>query len=89
MLSEDEYKELQQELLLRPAAGALIPGGAGLRKIRWKEQGKGKRGGIRVIYYLDLPDRFFMLFAYKKNNQEDLTPSQTRILKQVISEWLL
>ena len=89
LLSEEGYRELQKELLLHPDAGAVIKGGAGIRKIRWKENCAGKSGGIRVIYYLDLPDKVFMLFAYKKNQQEDLTPSQIKILKHVVSEWLL
>jgi hypothetical protein len=89
LIPEDSYKELQQELLSRPDAGALIRGGGGIRKIRWNAGGVGKRGGIRIIYYLDLPDRVFMLYAYKKNNQEDLTPEQLRVLKLVVSEWLL
>jgi hypothetical protein len=89
LIPEDCYKELQQELLLRPDAGALIRGGGGIRKIRWNAGSTGKRGGIRIIYYLDLPDRVFMLYAYKKNKQEDLSPEQLRVLKQVVSEWLL
>ena len=46
LLPEDDYKELQKELLLRPDAGPLIKGGGGLRKIRWNVKGKGKRGGM-------------------------------------------
>lgn len=89
LLSEEDYRALQQELLLRPDAGAIIKGGEGLRKIRWNVKGKGKRGGMRVIYCLDLPDRIFMLFAYKKNRQEELTSDQIKLLKQVTREWLL
>jgi hypothetical protein len=57
LLTEAEYRALQQEILLRPDAGVLIKGGSGLRKIRWNVSGIGKRGGIRVIYYLDLPGK--------------------------------
>jgi hypothetical protein len=89
LIPEDCYKELQLELLLRPDAGALIKGGGGIRKIRWNAGSTGKRGGIRVIYYLDLPDRIFMLYAYKKNQQEDLTQEQVKVLKQIALEWLL
>jgi len=89
LLSEDEYSALQQELVLRPDAGSVIKNSGGLRKIRWNVKGKGKRGGMRVIYYFDLPDKILMLYAYKKNNQEDLTADQTNILKQVVTEWLL
>jgi hypothetical protein len=50
-LSDDEYGRLQQALISDPAAGTLIPGGGGLRKLRWATGGKGKRSGLRVIYY--------------------------------------
>lgn len=51
LLPDDVYSSLQLALMFRPEAGAVIPGGAGLRKIRWSLPGKGKRGGVRVIYY--------------------------------------
>lgn len=88
LVADDEYRQLQRELLLRPDAGALIKGAGGLRKIRWRTKMTGKRGGIRVIYYLDLPDTFYMLFAFKKNDQEDLTHNQIRILRELVQEWL-
>ncbi|MBT8420937.1 MAG: type II toxin-antitoxin system RelE/ParE family toxin [Gammaproteobacteria bacterium] len=88
LVSDDEYRQLQRELLLRPDAGVLIKGAGGLRKIRWRTKGTGKRGGIRVIYYLDLPDIFYMLFAFRKNEQEDMTPDQLNILKALVQEWL-
>ncbi|MDG5813450.1 type II toxin-antitoxin system RelE/ParE family toxin [Chitinispirillales bacterium ANBcel5] len=89
LVSDDTYKRLQDELALRPEAGAVIKGSGGLRKIRWYLNRTGKRGGVRVIYYFDEPDRIYMLFAYRKNQQEDLTPSQLRIVKQIVTEWLL
>jgi hypothetical protein len=51
-LSDDEYSALQQALISDPEAGALIPGSGGVRKLRWALAGRGKRGGIRVIYFL-------------------------------------
>lgn len=51
-LSDDEYAALQQSLLANPEAGTVIPGAGGVRKLRWGIAGRGKRGGIRVIYYL-------------------------------------
>jgi len=51
LLSDDSYAELQQMLLLRPDAGDVIPGSGGLRKVRWRIAGQGKRGGLRIIYY--------------------------------------
>ena len=51
ILSEEEYRQLQMALVLQPGMGAVIPGSGGLRKVRWSIGGRGKRGGIRVIYY--------------------------------------
>ena len=50
LLLDDEYRKLQHELVLRPEAGDIIPGSGGVRKIRWAGSGRGKRGGVRVIY---------------------------------------
>ena len=50
-LSDDEYASLQKTLIANPQAGTLIPGSGGVRKIRWALRGRGKRGGVRVIYY--------------------------------------
>lgn len=87
-LPDDEYRQLQTDLMLRPEAGKLIKGSGGLRKIRWNLPCKGKRGGLRIIYYFDLPDMIYMLLAYKKTEQDDLTPIQIKILKNLIKEWL-
>jgi mRNA-degrading endonuclease RelE of RelBE toxin-antitoxin system len=50
-LTDDEYALLQGELMKSPERGALIPGSGGVRKLRWAQSGRGKRGGIRLIYY--------------------------------------
>ena len=50
-LDDEQYRALQTALYLRPEQGALIPGGGGLRKLRWGAEGRGKRGGVRTIYY--------------------------------------
>lgn len=74
---------------MRPEAGDLIPGSGGLRKLRWRIIGKGKRGGLRIIYYWDVSDEsFFMLAVYKKSKKEDLTQQQLRILRGLVEEWL-
>ena len=89
LVPDENYRLLQQTLILRPETGDLIQGGGGLRKIRWKVPGRGKRGGLRVIYYWDVSaERIYMLLAYLKNQQEDLTPAQLKQLRQLIKEWL-
>lgn len=89
VLSGEEYRDLQIALLLRPEQGALIRGSGGLRKLRWGIAGSGKRGGIRVIYYWDKPNqRFYLLMAYRKNRQEDLTEAQLKALSRAVREEL-
>ena len=89
VLPDDEYKQLQVALMLRPDAGDLTRGSGGLRKIRWNLAGSGKRGGLRVIYYWDAPDTVYMLLAYRKNVQDDLTRTQLRTLRRLVKEWLV
>ncbi len=79
---------MQLWLLFRPDAGALIRGSGGLRKVRWRSRGGGKSGGVRVIYYWDAGDEIYMLFAYKKGKQEDLSPQQLNALKSIVKEYL-
>ena len=89
LLEDEEYRALQLALLFRPEQGALIPGAGGLRKLRWRQKGKGKRGGCRVIYYWDKKqETFYMLLAYAKTKQEDLTPAQMRVLTKLVKEEL-
>lgn len=89
LLSDDEYRSLQLALTFRPEAGALIRGSGGLRKIRWAVSGRGKRGGVRVIYYwATAEDQIFMLLIYQKNQQEDLTLQQLKILRKIVREEL-
>jgi mRNA-degrading endonuclease RelE of RelBE toxin-antitoxin system len=86
LLSDESYRELQNALIANPEAGDLIPGSNGLRKIRWKGSGRGKRGGLRVIYYLVTKAETFMIYVYPKNDQENLTADQTRQLRQLVDE---
>ena len=88
-LEDDAYRALQLALVLRPEQGPIIPGGAGVRKMRWATQGGGKRGGLRVIYYWSSDDEtFYMLYAYRKNQQGDLTAGQIRALARLVREEL-
>ncbi len=89
LLSAEEYRQLQIALLLRPRQGALIRGSGGLRKLRWGAAGRGKRGGLRLIYYWEPSDElFYLLYTYLKNVQDDLTPGQVRILRGLVEEEL-
>jgi hypothetical protein len=64
-----------------------MKGSGGLRKLRWAKPGAGKRGGVRIIYYWAPAEAaFYMLYAYSKNEQGDLTPAQTRRLGQLVRE---
>ncbi len=89
LLPDDSYRMLQSSLMFRPDAGAIIKGSGGLRKIRWKLPGAGKRGALRTIYYWDRPDTIYMIFMYKKTDQADLTPQQLKVLKKLVEESLL
>jgi len=89
LLADKDYRALQIALSLRPEQGPLIKGGAGLRKVRWAPRGVGKRGGVLVIYFWWPVDQaFYMLFAYAKTEQEDLTPDQLRVLARIVREEL-
>lgn len=87
-LTEDEYRELQNYLMGQPDAGVIIQGTGGLRKLRWSLSNKGKRGGIRVIYYWHLAeDQIYLMTLYAKNEMEDLSSEEKKILKQMIARW--
>jgi mRNA-degrading endonuclease RelE of RelBE toxin-antitoxin system len=86
-LDDDRYRTLQLALVLRPEQGDLIRGTHGLRKLRWGAEGRGKRGGLRLIYYwAPASDLIYMLYLYAKNEQGDLTPTQTRQLAALARE---
>jgi hypothetical protein len=88
LMSDDEYKDLQEALVLRPDRGAIIKNGGGLRKVRWALEGRGKSGGARVIYYwVTENDQVYMLLAYPKNVQNNLTDTQLKTLRQTVERW--
>jgi len=88
LLSDDDYRELQYALVQRPDMGQIIVGSGGLRKIRWRTHGRGKRGGVRIIYYWAVSShQLLMLLAYSKSQQDDLTPDQLRILKAMVEDF--
>jgi len=80
-LDDDEYAELQQFMMENPTEGEVIPRSGGVRKLRWKRAGMGKRGGVRVIYFVRYrPNEFWMLTLYAKARQENVP---AHILKQL------
>ncbi len=83
-LSEDEYFGLQVHLLNHPESGKIIRGSGGVRKIRWSTSGKGKSGGIRVVYYWKVrKDEIWLLTVYAKNEQETISG---HILRKIAEE---
>jgi mRNA-degrading endonuclease RelE of RelBE toxin-antitoxin system len=86
-LSDAEYRRLQETLLRRPTHGDLIRGTGGVRKLRWGDETRGKRGAYRVIYYWHSErEVFLMLFIYAKADQSDLSAEQRRALAKVVEE---
>jgi mRNA-degrading endonuclease RelE of RelBE toxin-antitoxin system len=87
LLTQDEYRLLQIALLQHPESGDVIPQSGGLRKKRWTLHGKGKRGGTRIIYYWAVSrNQLLMLMIYAKNELDDLTAGQLKILARIIQE---
>lgn len=87
LLTDDEYRELQNLLVADPERGDLIKGGGGIRKVRHAAQGRGKSGGVRVIYYW-IRDRHqtYMLVVYPKSRKDDLTDQETALLRELVKE---
>lgn len=84
LFTDEELKQLQLELLEDPNRGDLIVGGGGLRKIRVARKGGGKSGGYRVIYYRNTPEVIFLLLAYPKNKQDNLSKAELKLLRELI-----
>lgn len=87
ILNHKEYLEFQAELMINPEKGAVIPRSGGLRKVRVGLEGRGKRGGARVIYYLvSKADCIYLLLAYPKNVQDNLSEDQLKALRKIVKE---
>ena len=81
--TDDEYAELQNAIVANPEAGDLIRGSGGVRKLRWGLTGRGKRGGVRVIYYLRLQQgQVWMLTLYAKNEAESIPAAVLKRIKE-------
>ena len=90
-LTDEAYRGLQNEMLKDPEAGDVITGTGGLRKLRYGDatRGKGKRGGLRIIYYWWDPKKQFWLFTlYDKDELSDLSPKEKAILKTLLKQEL-
>jgi hypothetical protein len=89
--SDDVLLEIQSDLLKNPTRGKIVEGTGGVRKARAADpaRGKGKRGGIRYLYYfIERDGQIFLLMVFSKDEQDDLTKDQKRALKKAISELL-
>lgn len=87
LLTDDEYGQLQMTIFAHPDMGMIIPHSGGLRKVRWSMSGRGKRGGVRAIYYwVVAEDQILMLFMYSKNEKDDLTPQQLKVLREIVEK---
>jgi len=89
LMDDDGYARLQAVLALRPDLGKIIPDGGGIRKVRWAGSGRGRRGGLRFIYYWR-PDanRIWMLLVYPKSERDNLSAAQLRQLRILVKEFL-
>ena len=84
-LSDAEYTKLQEALIENPEADDLIPGSGGVRKLRWRAPGRGKRGGVRVVYYAKIRQgQIWMLTIYAKNVTESIPSHVMKKIKEEI-----
>jgi len=82
-LSDDDYSELQQFMLQNPEAGRLVSGSGGVRKLRWARPGGGRRGGLRIIYFVRYrPNEFWMLTMYAKAKVQNVPAHILRELRK-------
>ena len=83
-LSDEEFNKLQVALSENATAGTVIPGSGGVRKLRWSKAGRGKRGGLRIIYYLKtVKGQIWLLTLYSKNVADNIP---THILRKIREE---
>ena len=83
-LSDEEYAQLQRELIANPESGAVVRGSGGVRKIRWAAPGRGKRGGYRIVYFVRRPKSMIWMLTIYPKNVADSIPGH--VLKQIREE---
>jgi hypothetical protein len=84
-LDESEYLEVPRAICREPTRGDVIRGSGGVRKLRWPAKGRGKRGGVRVLYYLRLDDGvIWMLTIYAKNEAQSIPLHTLRSIREAI-----
>ena len=81
----ERAKEMEDSIVAAPDAAPVIRGTGGIRKLRWAGSGRGKRGGIRVVFYQAGPDVIYLLTAYAKADREDLTPADSKALTRLVA----
>lgn len=87
-LGDEDYRALQNHLMAQPDSGAVIRGSGGVRKVRWAAGGKGKSGGLRVIYYwLTADDQIMFLTLYGKSEKENLSAAELKQVVKLIEEF--
>ena len=84
LMTEDDVSRVEEVLVQYPAAGTVIAGTGGVRKLRYALGGRGKSGGVRIIYYhRSVKGRLYLVTVYAKNQKEDLTDAERNAMKQV------
>ncbi len=86
LLSEDARSDMEAAIVAAPEAAPVIPGTSGIRKLRWPGSGRGKRGGIRAVYFWHAgPEAVYMLTAYAKAERDDLTATDRKALSRLVT----
>ena len=87
LLSEDARQNMEAAIVAEPGAAPVIAGTGGIRKLRWRGSGRGKRGGVRAVYFWNAgPGAIYMLAAYAKADQDDLTAADRKALTRLVGE---
>lgn len=88
LLSDEEFRQLQEALIVNPELGPVISGTGGFRKLRWSRPGMGKSSGVRIIYYSLVPtcNRLYLALIYAKNEADNLTQQQKQVLQTIAAQ---